>query len=384
MTSHYHHCGSSPRVGSMANAPDRPPRGLHLATVGSVPVYIGWSWLLLGGLIIVIVGPGTAARFGAVTGYGIAAVYALALLLSVLAHEAAHAVAARAFGHRVHRVVADLWGGHTAYDASRGTAWSAAGIAVVGPLTNALIGVLAFGGALVLDHPVLTTLLSGIAFVNGALAAFNLLPGLPLDGGQVVEAVIWAVTGNQSRARIIAGWAGRVLVIALVFVIVGAPLLRGISPDLSLVLWTALIAAFLWSGATSAITNGRAMGSLRGIDVPSLIEPAAPVGQDQPLSLLTSLRALPVVVADDGRPLGLIDHEALRSVPPEAVGSTPISAVTAYAPQGWSTELAPGHEAMDLVRAFQSSHSRIIAVTQGGALRGIARVERVNAALSRN
>ena len=229
----------------MAAPLERPPRGLHLATVGSIPVYIGWSWLLLGALIIVIVGPGTAARFGAVTGYGIAAVYALSLLLSVLAHETAHAVVARAFGHRVHRVVADLWGGHTAYDASHGTPWSAAGIAVVGPLSNALIGVLAFGGALVLEQPVLITLLSGIAFVNGALAAFNLLPGLPLDGGQVVEAVIWAVTGNQSRARIIAGWAGRVLVLALVLVIVGGPLLRGISPDLTPVLWTALVAAFL-------------------------------------------------------------------------------------------------------------------------------------------
>ena len=91
----------------MAAPIEPPPRGIRLATIGSVPVYLGWSWLLLGVIIVMIIGPGTAERFGAVTGYSIAAVYAVALLLSVLAHEAAHAVAARAFGHTVHRVVAD-------------------------------------------------------------------------------------------------------------------------------------------------------------------------------------------------------------------------------------------------------------------------------------
>lgn len=368
----------------MADPSTQQPRGVRIATIGSVPVYIGWSWLLLGGLIIFIVGPGTADRFGPATGYGIAAVYALSLLLSVLAHEAAHAVVARAFGHHVHRVVADLWGGHTAYDASHGTAWTAAGVAVAGPLTNGLIGLLAFGGALTLDQPVATTLLSGIAFVNGALAVFNLLPGLPLDGGQVVESLIWAVTGDQSRARVIAGWAGRLLVIGLLVVVIGLPALSGMSPDLSIVLWTVLIAAFLWSGATSAIAQGEALGTLRQVDVSALIEAVAPVRQDQSLSQLTSLRALPVVVAQDGRPLGLIDHEALRSVPVDAIETTPISAVTAFAPEGWTTELTPGHEAMDLVRAFQTSHSQIVAVTEGGVLRGISRVERVNAALSRN
>lgn len=368
----------------MAEPSEAPPRGVRLATIASIPVYLGWSWLLLGLIIIVIIGPGTAARFGPVTGYGIAAAYAVALLLSVLAHEAAHAVAARAFGHKVHRVVADLWGGHTAFDATHGTAWTAAAIAVVGPLTNGLIGVLAFGGAVVSSSPVLVTLLSGVAFVNGALAVFNLLPGLPLDGGQVVESLVWAATGDQSRARIIAGWSGRVLVVVIVALIIGLPLLRGVSPQLTTTLWTALIGAFLWSGATAAIGQGRAMGTIRGLDVASVLEPAAAIAADASLDGLTSLRALPVVVDPTGRPIGLIDHDALRSVPPEEVGRTPVSAVTTPAPEGWSTELRRGHEAMDLVVAFQSSRSSIVAVTEGGALRGVARAQRVNAALSRN
>ena len=73
------------------------------------------------------------------------------------------------------------------------------------------------------------------------------------------------------------------------------------------------------------------------------------------------------VVDASGHPVGLIDHDALRSVPPEAVGETPVSAVTTPAPEGWSTELRPGHEAMDLVVAFQRSRSSIVA---GHWLRG--------------
>ncbi|NYF96612.1 site-2 protease family protein [Janibacter cremeus] len=368
----------------MAEPIEPPPRGIRLATIASVPIYLGWSWLLLGVIIIVLIGPGTAARFGSVTGYSIAAVYALALLLSVLAHEAAHAVAARAFGHKVHRVVADLWGGHTAFDASHGTAWSAATIAIVGPLTNGVIAALAFGGVVVSGSEVTVSLLSGVAFVNGALALFNLLPGLPLDGGQVVESLIWAATGDQSRARVIAGWAGRVLVVLIVVAIIGVPLARGATPDLSITLWTALIGAFLWSGATSAIAQGQALGTLRGLDVAAVLEPAAAIGGDRPLTELTSLRALPVVVDDAGRPIGLIDHDALRSVPPDAVASTPVSAVTTPAPAAWTTELRVGSEALDLVRAFQSSGSSIVAVTSGGRLHAVARAARVNAALSRN
>lgn len=368
----------------MAASPEQPPRGLRLATIGSVPVYLGWSWLLLGIVIVVVVGPGTSARFGPTTGYALAAAYAVALLLSVLAHEAAHAMAARAFGHRVHRVVADLWGGHTAFDATHGTAMTAAAIAVVGPMTNALIALLAFGGAFLAGSAVLVSLLGGIAFVNGALAAFNLLPGLPLDGGQVVESIIWAVTGDQSRARVLAGWAGRVLVVLVVLAIIGVPLAQGSSPRLTTTLWTALVGAFLWSGATSAIAQGRALGSLRRLDVASMLEPVAPIEASRPISELTSLRALPVVVDASSGPLGLIDHEALRAVPPEAVASTPVSAVTTPGPEGWSTQLRPGHEAMDLVQAFQRSRSSVVVVTEQGGPRGVVRVQRVNAALARN
>ena len=368
----------------MAETPQEHPRGIRLATIGSVPVYLGWSWLLMGGLIVFIVGPGSAQAHGPVTGYGIAVVYALALLLSVLAHEAAHAVTARAFGHTVHRVVADLWGGHTAFEAARSTPATAAAIAVVGPLTNAVIAIVCLVASTVLGSGIPGLVLGGIAFVNGALAVLNLLPGLPLDGGQIVEAGVWAVTRDQGRARVVAGVLGRGLVVVIVVVVIGVPLLAGRSPQLTTVLWTALVGSFLWTGATSAIAHGRALQQINRLDVRSLIEPAAPIHRDAPVGELTSLRALPVVVDEAGRPAGVIDHDALRGIAPDDVDRTPVSAVTVAAPEGWAVELVPGHEAVDLVTAFQESRGRVVAVTEGGALRGIVRVERVNAAIGRN
>nr|WP_257910726.1 site-2 protease family protein [Janibacter limosus] len=256
----------------MAAPPDdHPPRGIRLATIGSVPVYLGWSWLLMGGLIVFLVGPSTAQVHGTTVGYSVAVIYALALLLSVLAHEAAHAITARSFGHTVHRVVADLWGGHTAFEASRATPMTSAAIAVVGPLTNAVIAIVCLVASTVLGVGIPAMVLGGIAFVNGALAVLNLLPGLPLDGGQIVEAVVWGITKDQGRARVVAGYPGRGPVIVVVVAVVGVPLLQGRSPSMSTVLWTVLVASFLWSGATQAIRNGRALGTLSGLDVPSLL-----------------------------------------------------------------------------------------------------------------
>lgn len=368
----------------MSAPPQEHPRGIRLATVGSVPVYLGWSWLVMGGLVVFLVGPGLSRSQGPVTGYAVAAVYALALLVSVLAHEAAHAVAARTFGHTVHRVVADLWGGHTAYEASRATPLTAAAVAVVGPLTNALLAILCFGASAVLGSGLTASVLAGIAFVNAALAVLNMLPGLPLDGGQVVESIVWGITKDQGRARVVAGALGRLMVIALVVGVIGLPLVQGRTPDLTTILWTALIGTFLWSGATAAIGHGKALGLLKGLDVPALLEPAVGIGVDRPISELTALRALPVALDEQGRPVGLIDHDALREVPPHAVDTTPVGAVTTNAPHGWALELTPGREAVDLVAAFQESRSRVVAVSEGGVLRGVVRVERVNAALARN
>src|SRR3954468_5490691 len=127
--------------------------GWRIGTLAGTPVYLGRSWPVVAVLIVVVFGPNLARPDrGTSYGYLLAAGYAVLLLLSVLVHEAAHALAARWRGHPVSRIVADVWGGHTVYDATRSSPTTTAVVAVVGPLSNLVLAALVWG-----LHPFTTT-----------------------------------------------------------------------------------------------------------------------------------------------------------------------------------------------------------------------------------
>src|SRR6478609_7667179 len=95
--------------------------GWRIGAIRGIPVYLGRSWPVIAIVVVVTFAPNVSTstgQYGGVFGYAVAVAYAVLLLLSVLAHEAGHALVARRFGFRVDRVVADLWGGHTVYDSS--------------------------------------------------------------------------------------------------------------------------------------------------------------------------------------------------------------------------------------------------------------------------
>src|SRR5674476_1432057 len=121
--------------------PTGPAPGWRLATIGGVPVYIGRSWPIIALIIVTTFGPGIASSrpYLGLGAYAVAAAYAVLLLVSVLAHEAAHAVVATRAGYSVHRVVADLWGGHTAYNSSNARPGASALVAIAGPAALSLI-----------------------------------------------------------------------------------------------------------------------------------------------------------------------------------------------------------------------------------------------------
>lgn len=168
-----------------AAPPQRAP-GLRIATLAGIPVYIGRTWPIIAVVILVLYGPSLqASRPDLGSGaYLVAAAFALLLLVSVLAHEAAHALVARAFGYRVSRVVADLWGGHTAYESAGKTPGASALVAVVGPATNGVLAVIAWQlSHLVPGGGVAHILLGATAWTNGFVALFNVLPGCPWTAG---------------------------------------------------------------------------------------------------------------------------------------------------------------------------------------------------------
>ena len=366
--------------------------GWRIATIGGVPVYIGKSWPFIALIVVATFGPGIASSrpdlgLGA---YVVACGYAVLLLVSVLAHEAAHAVVATRFGYRVSRVVADLWGGHTAYETSAARPGASALVAIAGPAANAL---LAAAGWLVLPafpDGVASTLVGAIVWTNAIVAGFNLLPGLPLDGGFLVDSLVWRVTGSRESGLIAAGWCGRVVTALVVLYFVGVPLLNGQSPDLFGILWGLFIGSFLWMGATNAIRTGRAGRVLAGIRIDAVWRRAgalpAHASAAQALALRTSGPGGTAVVVEDeaGSAIGLLDDEALRAIPEQSLGNVAVTSVMHQQPEGWVVEATPDQSIATVVGVMQHFGIRAVPVRwPGGAVAGIVLAGDLEAALSR-
>jgi Zn-dependent protease len=371
------------------SSPGRAPRSAHgwrIGSIGGTPVFLGRSWPIIAVVIVVLFGPqlGSPAEAPA-RGYLLALGYAVLLLLSVLVHETAHALAARWSGHPVDRIVADVWGGHTVYDATRSRPGTTAAIAVVGPLANlALAGI----GYLVQPHvgsPTVSLLVEVVTLANLLVGLFNLLPGLPLDGGQIVSALVWKATGRKGTGLVAAGWLGRLLAVAGVFVIVVLPYLRGGTQTATTMVWTVLIAAFLWKGASDAIRSGLIHDATAG-PVESVLDPGVLVPMtaslEQAVEAASSGGRPVVIVATDssGWPVGVVPGSALAEVPEEARTTTLVSAALQAEPPEWVVPLAADAVLTDLVRAMGERALPVAVVIdeQARTVRGVARAERVN------
>ena len=297
-------------------AKDSSALGLKIGAIRGVPVFIGRSWALIAALIVLAFGPTVAAskpQWG-VLAYLVALAYAGLLLFSVLAHEAAHAVTGQLCGYRVRRIVADLMGGHTAYDTEGGTPGRSALVAAVGPLSNALLAL--FGQlALSITHPGGVTELLLVAFTwsNTFVAIFNALPGLPLDGGFVVDALVWKLTGNRASGMKAAGWSGRIVAV-LVMLWATWRLIEssrwGGTTGLWTFAWMLFIAMFLWRGAGRAITAGHNRQFLSGIRVADVMQPAISVPASTPIGDIPATGG-PVVLLN---PHGSVEAVLLKDV----------------------------------------------------------------------
>ena len=130
-------------------------------------------------------------------------------------------------------------------------------IAVVGPLTSLVVGAASLGLWYVLPDGLLRVAVQGLALANLVVGALNLVPGLPLDGGRVLRAVVWKVGGDPLRATVVAAWGGRVVALLAI----GWPIFQQsvlhFPSTLGTFLMAGIIAAFLWSGASASLVQAR-------------------------------------------------------------------------------------------------------------------------------
>ncbi|MFE7506047.1 site-2 protease family protein [Promicromonospora sp. NPDC057488] len=369
-----------------APAPER-SKGIVIGRVAGAPVIVTRSWFLAAIVLTLLFLPtvqGLAPHLGA-GAYLVAFVFVLLLFGSVFLHEAAHALVARARGQNVTELAITIWGGHTAYTGGLGKPLDGFLVAVVGPLTNlALAGGfwVAFQASPVMNVP--TLLLWAGAVSNAFVGVFNLLPGLPLDGGQILESLVWAATGKRSRGTIAAGWVGRVVAVGVLLWALVVPLVLGTRPDITTVLWSALIGAFLWAGAGAAITNGRRREAVAALSAAGLAVPALTVSLGATLTEALSARTAAaaggvpdaaarrlVVVGQGGVPIAVLDDDAVAAVPAAAQHTTYVDAVAVPFVQG--SEVDPRMSGTDLLNhlAARSGGARLVPVVEQGRVTGV-------------
>ncbi len=345
--------------------------GWRLGSLRGVPVYIGRSWLFIALVIVVTFGPQVADSIpdlGAAA-YVVAALYVVGLLISVLVHEAAHALVGQTRGYAVEQIVADLWGGHTSFSKEHSAAGSSALVAAVGPLSNAALAVGGLG-LLQADLPDVAALLVGsFTWANAFVAVFNLLPGLPLDGGYLLEALVWKITGNRAKGTVVAGWTGRVVTVLVLVALIVVPFVNGVRPSLVTVAWAALIGSFLWFGAGSAIMHGKVTQQLATVSLRDVLQPIATLDVSSPVSSLSGLATL---VTKDGRPYGLVSAGAAMQVPLELRPTTTVEALVERPDGPWIVTL-DDHGDLNQIVAGASANGlaeRTIVLNPQGALLG--------------
>lgn len=277
------------------------------------------SLFVMGVVLVVLFAP----RFESQTRtnpYVVAAVFVVALYASVLLHEVAHVVAARSFGMRVPSVTLHLLGGETAIEGESRTPWQELATAIVGPIVSLAIGLTAMQAADAIEPGVLRDVVWSIAWVNVLVAVFNMLPGLPLDGGRVFKAFVWQLTGHESTGTRFAAWIGRLAAVALVVAAIVVAIQRA---DVAGTRWTfnlliaGIVAWFLWDGAGHALSQAKHSARVNLLDARTLVEPgAAPDGAPRlPVDirgsvLLRAMAARPAetyaVVERDGSVVGIL------------------------------------------------------------------------------
>ena len=292
-----------------------------------VPVYVSPSWFAVAALITVMFEGQVTDVVGRPASYLVAFTYAVLLYGSVFVHELSHAVTARAFDLPVRSVTLHVLGGETAIEREAPTPGREFLIAFAGPVVNLILA-----GAGLLAHVLLPLpdvallLVDALAFANLLVGVFNLLPGLPLDGGRLIRAAVWKATGRSRSGAIIAGWVGRGVAVACVaagayFATYATGPDEGIAGTAWLgLLWSVLIASFIWVGATQAIRAEHIRDRIPHLSARRLARRAVCVTADVPLAealrRVHADQAGALVITDhDGRPLGIVSEKAVIATP---------------------------------------------------------------------
>jgi len=295
---------------------------LRVGSLFGIPFYVNPSWFLVLGLVTLAYGQ-ELSLFPQLSGplpWLLGLITALLLFTSVVAHELGHSLMAIAQGIEVKSITLFIFGGVANLEKESATPLEAFAVAIAGPLVSfVLFGVLSLlgaGGSLSLPAQAIISLL---AYINLALAIFNLIPGLPLDGGNVLKAIIWKLTGSQNKGVLWASRAGQYF--GWLAVGIGSLGILKILPVGDF--WTVLIGWFLLQNASLSVRGAQVKETMAAYTAQDAVIPNSPI-----VSASLNLREFVnnfiigktpwrkfLVINDEGQLMGILEVDTLKNIP---------------------------------------------------------------------
>ena len=356
---------------------ERPPGTIRIGQIAGIDVLITSSWFIVAALIAVAVAPAVDRVEPGLGGwkYLAGAAFAVVLYLSVLLHEAAHALAALHYGHPVASITLHFLGGVTAIEGESRRPREEFWIAVVGPLASIGVGAAAFGLKFVTPDGLLGMTVQGLMGANLVIGILNLVPGLPLDGGRVLKSAVWAIGGNPHRGTMVAAWGGRVAAVLVLFWPFLSARIYGGDPQVFDFLLAFVVSLFLWTGASAAMSSANLRRHLPSLVARNLARRTLTVPETLPLAEAVR-RAQEaeagsiVTVTSDGQPTGIVNEAALQSTPEDRRPWVATSTVARTMEPGLSLPVGIFGEDLILAVSRRPAHEYLL-VEDDGSIFGV-------------
>jgi len=346
-----------------------------------VPVGLHYSWFVIAGLITLSLTSQFAASnptWSPAAVGSLAALTGALFFVCIVLHELAHASIARLSDVPVHGITLFALGGVAQIEKDAGTPAKEFWIAIAGPVASVIIAILCGLMAAVAGFVAPAGSLSGfavlfgwLAYINIALAVFNLIPGFPLDGGRVLRSIVWAVTDDAHRATRIAARVGQV--VASIFIAGGffSLLVRNDFGGL----WIAFIGWFLLQGAQAYYLQAQLSSTLQGVRVADVMaRDCTTVDARTPLKQFVDEQVVRTAarcfaVTQDGSIVGLISPEDVKAVNRDSWDRTPVS--EAMRPLQSLHPVSPEISAGDALELMGRENINQLPVVANGHLEGV-------------
>ena len=351
---------------------------IRVGNLFGIPFYIHPSWFLVLGLVTWSYSSGLAAQFPQLSA-GLALLLglmtALMLFASVVAHELGHSFVAIRQAIDVKSITLFIFGGLASLEKESKTPGEAFWVAIAGPLVSLLLcGIVTAIGVTTAASGPLAAILGVLASVNLALALFNLIPGLPLDGGNILKAIVWKITGNPYKGVTFASRVGQIFGWVAVLSGVLPLLLFGSFGNF----WNLLVGFFLLQNAGNAAQFARVQEKLTGLTAEDAVTQDSPiVSANLTLREFADERVISgqnwhrfLVTDDHGQLVGAIAVDNLRTIPTALWSETQVKEVMRPITESTTVQSdQPLLEAMQLLE--QQKLSVLPVIRENGVLVGI-------------